>query len=196
MAKTPKASAAAAGIPSAGGNEEMQRGELRPSRLRELMAAEHVRLDALLARAATAHGDAEIEAYQNFRKGLLRHIGVEEKILFPAAQNRRGGVPLPLAGKLKLDHGALAALVMLPPCGSTFRALRAVLVAHNPLEDAPGGVYEQCESLVRAELDELVARCERAAEVPVSPWADSPKVLAAAKRVLTRAGYDPSVLDQ
>lgn len=195
MVDTPKASATAARIPAARCNEEMQTGKLHRSRLRELMAAEHARLDALLARAA-ASGDAEVEVYQNFRKGLLRHIGIEEKILFPAAQSRRGGVPLPLAGRLKLDHGALAALVMLPPCVSTFKALRTVLAAHNPLEDMPGGVYEQCESLAQSELDELLERCASTAQVPVSPWADSPKVLTAAKRVLARAGYDPSVLDQ
>ena len=85
--------------------------------------------------------------------------------------------------------------MMLPPSVSTFEAVRAVLDAHNPLEEAPGGVYEQCEELIGSELDKLLAQCETAPQVPVSQWIDSPKVLAAAKRVLLRAGYDSSLLN-
>jgi hypothetical protein len=47
-----------------------------------------------------------------------------------------------MAPRLRLDHGALAALLMLPPVDHTFRAIRAVLDAHNPLEENEGGVYE------------------------------------------------------
>jgi hypothetical protein len=159
------------------------------------MAAEHARLDELLAHSTASSAAIDAGAYQDFRKGLLRHIGIEEKILFPAAQRHRGGEPLPLAEKLKSDHGALAALMMLPPSASTFRAVRAVLDAHNSLEEAPGGAYEQCESILDRQLDELLDRCAKAAEVAVSPWVNSPKVLAAVKRVLIRAGYDASLLD-
>ncbi len=160
------------------------------------MAADHARLDELLAQVDPRGAAIDAGAYQEFRKRLLRHIGIEEKILWPAAQRRRGGEPLPLAQRLKLDHGALASLMMLPPSAATVRAVRAVLDAHNPLEEAPGGAYEQCESAADRELDELLDRCRRAAEVPVSPWVASPKVLAAAKRALIRAGYGACMLDQ
>lgn len=196
MANTPNTPAEATRIASADGGEETQPGKSRRSRLCDFMAAEHARLDALLVSAAAGSGADRVTAYQDFRKGLLRHIGIEEKILFPAAQQRRNGEPLLLAGRLKVDHGALAALVMLPPSASTFRALQAVLNAHNPLEDAPGGVYDQCESLAQEQVDELLDRCVKAAEVPVSPWVENPKVVAAAKRVLARAGHDPAVLDE
>lgn len=191
MADTPRATI---GISSAGGRPETPSRESQRSRLRDFMAAEHARLDALLECAAVCGGADRTAAYQDFRKGLLRHIGIEEKILFPAAQ--QNGEPLSLAARLKLDHGALAALVMLPPSLATFRAIRSVLDAHNPLEDAPGGVYDQCERIAHERVDELLERCVKSAEVPVSPWAENPKVLAAAKRVLVRAGYDPSVLDK
>jgi hypothetical protein len=163
--------------------------------LYQFMAAEHARLDELLAQASARVGAIDTEAYEEFRKALLRHISIEEKILLPAAQRSRGGQPLPLAEKLRLDHGALAALMMLPPSVYTFAAVRAVLDAHNPLEEAPGGAYEQCEELIGSELDELLGKCETAPQVPVSQWIDSPKVLAAAKRMLLRAGYDSSLLN-
>jgi hypothetical protein len=43
-------------------------------------------------------------------------------------------------------------------------------------------------------MDALLTRCEAVPQVLVSPWVDSPKVLAAAKRILARAGYDAALL--
>lgn len=167
---------------------------VRRRRLAEFMIAEHVRLDQLLDQAARPDGAIDRGAYERFRNGLLRHIRIEEKILLPVAEQKRGGEALPIAAQLRLDHGALAALMMLPPVAHTFRAIRAVLDAHNPLEELQGGAYEQCESLAGSEVDELLARIAATPKVPVSPWVDSPKVLAAAKRVLARAGYDAALL--
>jgi hypothetical protein len=50
------------------------------------LAGDHVRLDALLRRA-TAPRAIDEAAYAEFRAGLLRHIGMEEKILLPAAHS-------------------------------------------------------------------------------------------------------------
>lgn len=110
--------------------------------LYRFMAAEHARLDELLAQASACVGAIDTEAYEEFRKVLLRHISIEEKILLPAAQRRRGGQSLPLAEKLRMDHGALAALMMLrrryPPlrrCGRcstcTIRSKRRRVVSTN-----------------------------------------------------------------
>lgn len=161
--------------------------------LHQFMTAEHARLDELLAQAAGRRGAFDKEAYQRFREGLLRHIRIEERILLPMAERKRGGAALPLAARLRLEHGALAALVMLAPVAHAVRAIRAVLDAHNPLEEIEGGVYEQCESLAGPEIAELMIRADTP-RVPVSSWVDSPKVLAAAKRVLARAGHDPVLL--
>src|SRR5690348_15884986 len=106
------------------------------------------------------------------------------------AQRKRGGEPLAIAPRLRLDHGALAAVLMLPPTAQTFHALRAVLKAHNPLEESEGGVYEQFESLAKSEADFLLEQAAATARIPVSRWIDSPKVVAAARRALTRGGYD------
>ena len=86
-----------------------------PGPLSRFLAEDHMRLDGLLQRAVTDAGAINHAAYAAFRAGLLRHIGMEEKILLPAAQRWHGGTPLPLAAKLRLDLGALAALLVPTP---------------------------------------------------------------------------------
>lgn len=161
--------------------------------LYSFMAAEHAQLDELLDDAAGKRGAIDTGAYQRFRERLLRHIRIEERILLPMAERKRGEA-LSIAARLRLDHGALAALLMLPPVDHAFRAIRAVLDAHNPLEEIESGVYDQCESLAGSEINELVARIAATPRVPVSSWVDSPRALAAAQRVLAHAGHDPALL--
>ena len=185
-----KASGLAAGEKTKPGSVPARRGKLY-----EFMGAEHARVDELLSKAARGRGAIRTQTYQRLRELLLRHIRIEERILLPMAMRKRGDQPLPIAARLRLDHGALAALLMLPPVDYVFRAIRAVLDAHNPLEEIEGGVYAQCESLAGSEVEELVAQIAATPRVPVSPWSDSPKVVAAAKRVLSRGGYDPALLD-
>ena len=156
-----------------------------------LMVCEHALIDRLLSEAA----GGSVEAYREFRQRLLRHIRIEERLLLPAAARKRGGEALALAPRLRLEHGALAALMMLPPRQSTFRAVSAVLKAHNPIEENAGGVYEECEALAGADADELLVQCEQVKPVPASPWSDDAKVFEAARRALIRAGYDAALLD-
>jgi hypothetical protein len=168
--------------------------QARRGELYRFMKSEHERLDQLLAQAVERAGACDNTAYEDFRERLLRHIRIEERILLPVVQRKRGGEVLAIAPRLRLDHGALAALVMLPPVGHTFHAVRAVLDAHNPLEENEGGVYEQCEGLAGSEADPLLEHARATPRIPVSRWVDSPKVVASAKRVLVRAGYDQALL--
>ena len=46
----------------------------------------------------------DFEAYDLFRRGLLRHIAMEEKVLLPEARRLRGGSPLAIAVRLRADH--------------------------------------------------------------------------------------------
>lgn len=149
-----------------------------------LLGDDHARLDALLVRAP--HDPI---AYAEFRKGLLRHIGMEEKILLPAAQRARGGEPLPEAARLRLDHGALAALLVPTPTPAILAALRGILARHNALEEGPAGVYAACERLAGPGLEALLAALAAAPEVPVHPHVDTPLVMDATRRALARAGY-------
>jgi Hemerythrin HHE cation binding domain len=154
-----------------------------------LLADDHRRLDELLARATAQPGTLAASAYAAFRSGLLKHIGMEEKILLPAAQRARNGEPLPIAAKLRLDHGALAALLVPTPTPAIVATIRHILRLHNALEEGRGGVYEVCEQLAGAEADALLARLRAAPEVPVHPHVDGERIMAAARRALERAGY-------
>jgi hypothetical protein len=159
-----------------------------------LLTADHERLDALLRRAFATPGTIDHEAYAAFRKGLLRHIGMEEKILLPSAERARGGEPLPCAPRLRLDHGALAALLVPSPTAAIGDAIRAILERHNALEEGPDGAYEACERLAGPGAEALLAALSAAPEVPVNRHTDSPLVVEAMRRALVRAGYDPAAL--
>ena len=154
-----------------------------------LLTADHARLDALFRRAVEHPERVDMQAYAAFRAGLLRHIGMEEKILFPTIQRLQGGTPLPAAARLRLDHGAIAALLVPTPDPTIQRALRAILTQHNRIEEDAGGVYATCDRLASTEADALLARLQAAPAVPVAAHVDSPLVLEATRRALTRAGY-------
>jgi hypothetical protein len=145
------------------------------SSLSEYLHADHARLDALLDRAVADPARFDHAAFEAFRAGLARHIGIEEKLLLPAARRRRGGVPLEIAARLRADHGALAAMLVPTPDASLVARIRALLVAHNPLEEGPDGVYAVCEALCADELPALLEQVRAAPEVPMAPHYDGPR---------------------
>jgi hypothetical protein len=116
---------------------------------------EHRRIEGLLQSAVAQAGSVDQGAYDQYRAGLLRHIGMEEKILLPAAQRLRGGEPLSIAVKLRLDHGAVASLLMPPPTAAVIATICAVLKVHNTIEEGPGGLYETCDELAGSEAAQL-----------------------------------------
>ena len=156
----------------------------------DFLVEDHRRLEKLLQSAVALAGSVDQGAYDQFRAGLLRHIGMEEKILLPAAQRIRGGEPLPIAFKLRLDHGAIASLLMPPPTATIVATIRAVLKVHNTIEEGPGGLYEICDELAGSEAAQLLAKLQAAPELAVLPCSDSPAVMPAVQRALERAGYD------
>lgn len=158
--------------------------------LHQFFAVDHARLHALLERAFADPENLDRAAYSEFRAGLLKHIAMEEKVLLPAAQRLSGGNPLPLAAKLRLDHGAIAALLVPSPSAPILRAIRAILATHNALEEGADGIYEQCERLAGAEIGEILERLRAFPEVAVAPHLDGPTVIEALRRTLARAGYD------
>lgn len=140
--------------------------------LEGLLTEDHRRLEGLLERACAVLGAIERAPYDAFRVGILRHIGIEEKILLPAAKRLRGGEPLPVAKLLRVDHPAIAALLVLTPTAEVVARIRAVLALHDPLEEGSLGLYAECERLAAAELDEILERVRAAPEPPLMPYSD------------------------
>jgi hypothetical protein len=151
---------------------------------------DHVRLSELLERAVSRAGEIDPAPYAAFRAGLLRHIGMEEKIVLPFIQMKRGGDPLPIAAKLRLDHGALASLLVPTPTSGIISTLRTVLEKHNPLEEGAGGLYEICQDLAGSEQESLLDRLRCAPEVRVAAHSDGPFVVKALRHALERAGHE------
>ena len=158
--------------------------------LTEFLVEDHRRLDGLFQTAMAHPGSIDDRVYLQFRAGLLRHIGMEEKILLPAVQRQRGGEPLPIAAKLRLDHGALASLLMPTPTTAILALIQTILVDHNVLEEGTGGLYETCDALVGPAAEPILAALRAAPEVTVMPYNDSPAVMNAVRRAVERAGYD------
>jgi Hemerythrin HHE cation binding domain len=148
------------------------------------LAADHARLDALLGRAVAAPGAVARAPYDAFREGLLRHIALEEKILFPALRATTGGAQADDVRRLRVEHGALASLLVPPPTLALVAEIRSILVPHNRVEDAPGGLYDRCDAVLAARSDELVDRMRAYPRVKVAPYADGPRVLRTAADAL------------
>lgn len=166
-------------------NRQSERGPLE-----SFLSDDHVRLDGLLQVVLADPHRINLEVYAQFRAGLLRHIAMEEKILLPAVQEARRGEPLPIAAKLRLDHGALAALVVPTPTPAIIETIRTILKNHNRLEEGSNGLYATCEKLIGPELEDVMKALKAAPEIKLAPHADGPKVLEATKRALERAGYE------
>jgi hypothetical protein len=155
----------------------------------EFLVADHARVSGLLERVTRDSGEMDLPAYHSFRSGLLKHIGMEEKILLPALE-RAHGVSRATAARFRRGYQALAALLASTPSAGIVRTLGAVFADHDRLERAPGGLYEACERLDEETRAALLARARSAPEVPVAPLQEGSRPIEAARRALARAGYD------
>jgi len=149
---------------------------------------DHDRLDGLLRRAVATPGAIDREAFAAFRAGILRHIAWEEKILFKAAREARGGDPLPLARRLRIDHGAITLLLSPTPTPEIVEELRSILEPHNEVEEGPGGIYETCEKLLADRAGEILDRVRAYPDVKLNPHYDGPEVFRTAKDALAMSG--------
>lgn len=161
------------------------------SQIGALLSADHDRLDALLRKASADPRAVDVEAYEAFRRGLLRHVGMEEMILIPAAR-RADGVPLAeLAARIRLDHGALTALLVPSPTPRILRAVTAILEPHNRLEEGGGeGLYDACARALGAQAGIVFERLRQARDIPPAAHADGPTVMAVVRRALAAAGHE------
>jgi hypothetical protein len=147
-----------------------------PGPIEAFLTEEHVRIDALLARAELQEGEIDADVYGQFRQALLRHIAMEEKVLLPFARDRRGGEPLPVARDLRKDHGQIAGLLVRSPTRDLCAGLRAVLARHNAREEGPEGLYATCDGLADRQGEQVVEQMKAQPNVPMAPYYDGPLV--------------------
>ena len=157
--------------------------------LYQYLEQDHERIEQYLNSAVKNADAVDMEAYAQFRTGLARHIGIEERLLFPPMLRMLGGQITPVMAQIKLDHGALVALLVPPPYPKIIAAIRAILSKHNILEEENGGVYQIIEQLSAAELAVLLESARSAPDVRMLPHKENPELLEATSRALARAGY-------
>jgi hypothetical protein len=115
---------------------------------------------------------------------------MEEKVVLPAIAQLQGGRPAAVAERLRLDHGALAALLVPPPTPTIIATIRSILQVHNVLEEQEGGLYQLFEQLAGSEAETLLEKLRTMPDVPVLPHNERPDVLEATRRAVARAGYE------
>jgi hypothetical protein len=131
------------------------------ARISETMVSDHARLRALL----------RVGDFEAFRAGLLRHIGIEEKILLPALR-QAGWEDAALSRLLRADHGVIATLLVPTPTDEIRAALAALLDVHDRAEEGEQGLYAACD---RRLSDDLVATIEAVHAPPLAPHFDGPR---------------------
>jgi hypothetical protein len=129
-------------------------------------------------------GGVDAAAYLEFRGGILRHIAMEERVLMPAAKQANAGKPLPVVPRLRLDHHAIALLVIPTPTPELLRTLAEVLAPHNVLEEQADGFYHECERLAVEGVDALYARMLAVPELPLAAHVDTEEIRAYLARTL------------
>lgn len=151
---------------------------------------DHHRIEALLNKATEQPENIDLNYYHQFRSALLRHIGMEEKILFPAAKKVNPEVMTKLIPRFRLEHGALTSLMVPPPTKAIIKAIRHVLEIHDIAEEEPGGMYDVCEGLTQGQTQDLLDQLAEVPEVPTLALNPAPIAIEAARRALSRANYD------
>jgi hypothetical protein len=135
--------------------------------IRDYLERDHEELRALLARADRGP-ILDVIAFEEFRSRLLRHIGIEEKVLLPAVREVLGG-SLSRAREIRVQHGAIASLLVPTPDLALVSELRALLATHDMLEEGEAGIYAECARSLG--VDRCVALAHAAASFPEVPAA-------------------------
>jgi len=140
-------------------------------RITDYLVADHGRLRALLGQAMGG-AELEVDAYEGFRAGLLRHIAIEEKLLFPAAKAARGAALAQMAA-IRAAHAEIAALLAIHPTPERCARLQALLGAHDAVEEGEGGAYADCEQALGPDASvALGGRARAFAAVRVAKYRD------------------------
>lgn len=158
----------------------------RNDTLPRILLADHQRLHALLAQAQAGES-LDTQAFAMFRQGLLRHIAIEEKILFPAAREVLGNQIR--WRELRVEHAALTSLLVPTPDRGLLGEIALLLRDHDAREEGASGLYAEIERVLPAEhLRQLATRAAALPLIPVRPHQEGPGVHRTRASALESAG--------
>jgi hypothetical protein len=133
------------------------------------MTEDHIRIDALLRRSLRGD-EVDADAFEEFREALLRHIGMEEKILVPMLRDR--GAPFEHAARLRREHGEIARLLVPTPTRALCDRICEMLAVHDPLEEGEGGLYCACDVAAGRDAERIIERLRAVPRVPLAKHVD------------------------
>lgn len=154
----------------------------------QYLADDHDRLDDYFSKANANPNEINMEYYDKFRYGLLRHIGIEEKIILPSITKYQNGKPADITEQLRLDHSAIATMFVPPPDQSIIATIEGILKVHNPMEEDEGGLYDILERLAGADYDMLLEKMIATPDVLVMPYREGQSITDSMLRVVARSG--------
>jgi hypothetical protein len=137
------------------------------------LAQDHDRLGRLLDGALANPESIDQASYDVFRAGLLRHIGLEEKLLFPPARRLGDASVQAMVARLHQEHALFAAMLVPTPTVELLTQLRGLLGAHNVREEGPDGIYEIAERIAGDQVGALAAELRAGPEARVAPHYDT-----------------------
>lgn len=129
---------------------------------------DHARLTRLLLAADREPFDHA--SFEEFRAGILRHIAIEEKLLFREVRALRGGEPLPAAHQLRIEHAAITSMLVPTPDAALVGELRTLLALHDGREE--GSVYTECEAILGERSADLSDKARQFRAIPTMPHFD------------------------
>lgn len=142
--------------------------------IQHYMEADHARLDDLLAASRAGEADFDAAIYDDFRRGLLRHIALEEKILFREARARRDDQWLEVERTLRAQHSEIAHKMLYVPDAQLIQELRDLLATHNTLEEGELGVYAHYDALFGTEAEAILEKLKALPETRLAPLRPRP----------------------
>ncbi len=143
------------------GTRVMNDHPTKPGPVHHYLALDHDRLGILLDRALAGPGDIDLDSYKAFRAGLLRHIGLEERLLFPSARRLGDRATQEMINRLHREHALFAAMLVPQPTAEILSQLRDLLGDHNKREEQPSGLYEVAERIAGPGCGDVGGGAER-----------------------------------
>jgi hypothetical protein len=155
--------------------------------LRAWLARDHDEILALSLDARAPDG-IDNEAYERFRERLLRHMGIEERLLFPMVERADAGPLVAAIDELRIDHAALASLLVPTPDHVLIQEIAGLLELHDELEDRSGGIYDQCMALLDDDTaDAILFDAYECPAVQTAKYFDGPGTVRTAIAALEKA---------